>query len=499
MNETASKSRVTIGWKLWVLIFVAATLLYALTAKRGVAWQDSGAYQWRAMHGEFIRDVPLCRSHPTYIAVGWGVLKASGNNLTLLNVFSGLAAAMAMANLAAVGVLLTNRRTVTLIAVTALGLSHTFWWLATIAETYTLTIALMTLNLYLLVKFDQTSRRRFFYALVFVSGLGVSVHNFALLPIPIYFVYFVFMTRDKKLRLADWFLAAAIWTAGAAPLISITIYKAATQNISLPALLQDVFTGPYDTQVFNLRLMSRFFKPNAALTALNGFNLLWIPAIIGVWTLIRITPYKTKLSWVIIGITLIEIIFFARYFVPDQFMFVLPSMVMITLLGCVGLGQIVRWGVVGKIVCGAILLFGLLQIPMYMGISRILSTTSYAERKVSSNRDEIRYWIIPWKHNENSAENWATAVMNNVPEGSTIHADTTTKYTLKLKNFLNPSVKVIRSKPDYEEIIQNPDKVFFVYTYRPKLPAPWVVERISPDIKLFRAKKDAELKADKSL
>ena len=136
---------------------------------------------------------------------------------------------------------------------------------------------------------------------------------------------------------------------------------------------------------------------------------------------------------------------------------------------------------------------------MYMGINKVLKTTSYANRKVSSDRDEIRYWIIPWKHNEKSAENWATAVMNNVPEGSTIYTDSTTRYPLKLKNFLNPSVKVVRSKLDYEEIRNHPDKVFFVYGYRPKLPAPWVVEQISPSIKLFQAKKSAKPDADKSL
>ena len=461
-------------------------MLYGLTVQRGVVWQDSGGYQWRAMQGEFIGEVPLCRSHPTYIAIGWAILKVSGNNLTLLNAFSGLAGGFALANLAAVGVLLTKRIGVTLIAVIALGLSHTFWWLATITEVYPLTIALLTLNLYLLVKFDQMGKRWFFYALVFVSGLGVSVHNLALLPIPIYFVYFVFMTREKKLRFADWGIASVIWLIGAAPLLSISIYKGCTQNIPPLALLHDMLTGRYASEVMNFREVSRYFKANAALTALNGINLLWIPAVIGVWTLIR-KPKPRRLSWVLLGLTLIEIIFFVRYIVPDQFMFVLPSMVMITLLGCIGLGQIVRWGTVGKFACGFLLLLGLLQIPMYMGISRILKNTSYASRKASSDRDEVRYWIIPWKHNESSAEIWATAVMNNVPKGSIIYTDNTTRCPLLLKNFLNPSVKVICSKPDYEEMINRPDKVFCVYIREPKLPQPWVLRRISPDIKLFHA------------
>ena len=497
MNQIASKSRIVLGRKLWVLIFVVASLFYGLTTQRGVAWQDSGAYQLRATQGDFFGGVSLCRSHPTYIAIGWSIFKVSGNNLTLLNAFSGLAAGLALANLAAVGVLLTKKRGVTLIAVIALGLSHTFWWLATITEVYTLTIALLTLNLYLLVKFDQTSKRGFFYALVFVSGLGVSVHNFALLPIPIYFLYFVFMTREKKLRLVDWALAPVIWIIGAAPLLWVSIYKAYTQSIPPLAILRDALTGEYAGQVMNVSKMSGFFKANAALTTINGINLLWIPAAVGVWTLIRKTrPCNSKLSWALLGITLIEIIFFVRYIVPDQFMFILPTMVMIALLGCIGLGQIIRWGTVGKLACGGLLVLGLLQIPIYMGVSRVLENTSYANRKRTSDRNEIRYWIIPWKCSENSAEIWATAVMKNVPEGSTIYTDSTAMPPLRLKNFLNPSVKVICSDPDYEEMINRPDKVFCVYIPEPNLPEPWVLERISPGVKLFRAKKAANPKTD---
>jgi hypothetical protein len=146
--DPAPRGGVAGAWCLCVLIF---SLFYALTCQQGVSWQDSGTFQWRVLTGDYVGRLGLALAHPLYIFVARIFDQIPmGSSAWRLNVFSGIGMSVALANLAGVLTLLTGRRWIGLLIATMLAVAHAVWWLSTLAEVYTWSVAGLTAELWLL-------------------------------------------------------------------------------------------------------------------------------------------------------------------------------------------------------------------------------------------------------------------------------------------------------------------------------------------------------------
>ncbi|KKL68444.1 hypothetical protein LCGC14_2124930, partial [marine sediment metagenome] len=150
-------------------------------------------------------------------------------------------------------------------------------------------------------------------------------------------------------------------------------------------------------------------------------------------------------------ITIIQILFVVRYPVPDQFTFLLPSLVMIALAAGVGIAVLAsasrRWckaAIVGCVLSVAIppVCYALAPAEVRaMGINP-------ARRRELPFRDELRYWLTPWKHNERSAVLFAQAALKQASPDGIIVADGTPGPPLKLVQRIEgiaPKVRVLYS------------------------------------------------------
>ena len=156
-------------------------------AVQGVSWQDSGMFQWRTINGDYTGNLGLALSHPLYIAIGQLFLLIPIGALTAkLSFASGVGMAIALANLAVLATQLTGRRWIGVATASILSVMHTVWWLATITEVYTWNVAMLTGELLLLVNLIRSPRWQTAVALAFLNGLNLSVHNLALLSLPVY-------------------------------------------------------------------------------------------------------------------------------------------------------------------------------------------------------------------------------------------------------------------------------------------------------------------------
>ena len=59
-------------WVFSLVVLAAFYLLYAFTAQRGVSWQDSGEFQYRAFIGDYHWHSGIARAHPLYILLARG-------------------------------------------------------------------------------------------------------------------------------------------------------------------------------------------------------------------------------------------------------------------------------------------------------------------------------------------------------------------------------------------------------------------------------------------
>jgi hypothetical protein len=207
----------------YLLVLAAAACLYAATVQRGVCWQDSGMHQWRGLGFELNNPLGLALAHPLWIVLAQPCRLAGANYAVATNLLSALAMAITVANVFLLGYWLTGNSPAATLAAAMLAVAHTPWWLATVAETYPWVTAGLTTELVLLLLLIARPAPRTLALLALVSGLGFSMHNFALLPLPVYAVTAVLLTVRKRLPRWALALAAAAWLAGAALQLALIV------------------------------------------------------------------------------------------------------------------------------------------------------------------------------------------------------------------------------------------------------------------------------------
>ena len=422
----------TVKW-LWLACLIAFSALYLATCQRGVSWQDSGTFQWRVRTGDYEGDLGLALAHPLLIAAGQALKPIPIADLaTRLNFFSGLGMAVAMANLACLIAVLTGRRWIGAATAAMLSVAHTPWWLATITETYTWTAAGLTAELWLLVSLIRKPRAALLIAIALVSGLGLNLHNLALLPLPVYAVAAIILVLRRKLPAWSLAAAAGAYCLGAGPYIAMTV-RLALHTADLPGAIHSALFGNYAKAVFNVSASSKYYQANAVLAAMNFVSFLGPLAVVG-WAHLRRKLGGATAS-ALAAITIIEVLFVIRYPVPDQFTFLLPTLVMVALAAGIGISVLADASARLRKLAIASCVLSIVVPPSFYAVAPSLANWSkLAPRRQRELpfRDELRYWLVPWKHNEHSAEMFARAALMQAGPDGVIVSDSTAVHPLLL-------------------------------------------------------------------
>ena len=451
-------------WVFSLVVLAAFYLLYAFTAQRGVSWQDSGEFQYRVLVGDYHWHSGIARAHPLYIllARGFAAGFAPAARLHAINLLSGLGMSVALAFLAALIAELTRSRWRALLAVALLGCAHMGWWMATIAEVYTWSVAGLMAEVFLVWRYVTTRQGRWLILLFAVNGLHAAIHNTALLNLPVHLALLVGHWRSAgrgrkaALRAAAiepsgpaagvaanrWALPAGVmlvWLAGASMLVGLVIQEAWRTGRVLGALQSLLFGTGYQEQVLGLQSPEwRQVGANLALAGLSLLNPGWLLAGIGLFRA-RIGALRKPL----LALTLLHGLFWIRYFVPDQATFVLPSLGLLAIWAGAGCGSRATAGVAASGARGRALMrllpqewrgglvYILLGLLCAAGLPWLLSHTAAAtglEVRRSRQlpfRDEARYWLVPWKQNEDSAARFVAAVDAQLGSDDWLVADAT--------------------------------------------------------------------------
>src|SRR3990172_5888707 len=143
----------------WFALFTASFVLYAATANRGAQWQDSGNHILRVVTHEPVNPLGLALSHPLH---HWlGRFAASFDLFEpcfAITLVSAVTASIAAANTFGCVYSLTRQWSAALFAALSIAVAHTFWQMATLTETYTLTVALLSGECWCLILYAETRR-----------------------------------------------------------------------------------------------------------------------------------------------------------------------------------------------------------------------------------------------------------------------------------------------------------------------------------------------------
>lgn len=410
-------------------------LLYGLTAQRGVSWQDSGEFQYRVVVGDYTWNSGIARAHPGYLLLARGfawLVSPLFGPVFATTLFSSVGMALALALLGILLLRLTRDPRPALAAALALGFAHMAWWMGTMAEVYSWSLAFLFAEL-LALSFalgeegegGRCSRFLSWPAVFLLAGLHFTFHNFALLDLAVYGVFFVLRERRERRFVPLALAIIASFLVGSAPVSVLAIAKL-REGASLPAVVSSVLFGEgYARLVLGTDgIPWRRTFANLGLAALSLLTPVWLFAFGGLRRgLRRNVPFRRLL----LVLTVVHVLFWIRYFVPDQATFVLPTLGLLALwagLGISGSGLPAR-----RLALLVLVGLGLqLLVPLFLAEALHAPAAQRAVRKAHRPlpyRDEVDYWILPWKSEERSAELFAKSVDSLLDEGGIVYADST--------------------------------------------------------------------------
>ena len=127
-----------------------------------------------------------------------------------------------------------------------------------------------------------------------------------------------------------------------------------------------------------------------------------------------------------------------RYPIADQFTFLLPTMIMLALAAGVGVAALADASRAWRIVAIAACAFSIAAPPAFYAVAPSIVRGMGMELRRARElpfRDELRYWLVPWKHNESSAEKFAAAALQEASPDGVILPDGTSRPPLVLVQY----------------------------------------------------------------
>ncbi len=394
--------------RFWLAVFLTAFVVYALTANRGAQWQDSGHHILRIVTGESVNPLGLALSHPLHHWLGRLLVALTPvGPCFVVTLISSLAGAVAVANTFGCVSALTRNRFASLLAAASLGVAHTFWQMATVAETYTLTAALLSAECWCLVSYANSRRPVHLLLMCLFNGLGVANHNLAMLTTPVIAIVAIHAMLGKRVGMRHAVGAVVLWLIGSVPYASMVVIELFRTGQIGDVLRSALFGHAYADEVLNIVPSLRALVVSAGFLLLSFPNLLFPAATYGIARSARYGIPAVARRALAAGLV-IHLCFVMRYDIVDQHTFFVPMYVLLAIFGGVGFAVMLRDGSgrARRIGLAAALLLLILTPVVYAFVPSFARRFDVL-RSVTHNkpyRDDCVYLFAPWSVVETSAD-----------------------------------------------------------------------------------------------
>ena len=411
---------------------IVAFVLYSYTLAPDLVWQDQGDFQvWVAQckleqsivtpASERIGDV--VRVHPLYIIFAHCLGKYTPLSYAYAaNLTSAIFAALGISGITALVYLLTRRVLPAVLSAGVCGLGHTYWFMATQAQTYSMSNALTIWGVFFAILYSISNRKQFIYISCFIFGLGVSVHNMSQIAFVVLACYMCIRLFSGKLRFQDIIYCMFLWLIGGA----LWLYVIGLEYKATGDLLGSVLSGIYGRwgrAVFNAGDIVHLFKRSVQFFILNFPTPLVILAVPGILFGRKVVDSRVY-NFLLVSLIL-YILFAFRYNVPNQNHFFMPAYMLISVF--IGLGYVycrshelsADWLVI------AVLLIWI--VPTYAGLCYEAQSRGFRwghNRRIPF-RQEYEYYIEPWQQNQTGPRRMVDEVFHVLPKGAVFVVDST--------------------------------------------------------------------------
>ncbi|MGA0332504.1 MAG: protein O-mannosyl-transferase family [Kiritimatiellia bacterium] len=373
---------------------------YALTGSRTIQWQDSAQFTYRISSGTLWNEYGLAMVHPLHFWLGRGMIALfPGPDPWAVSLASAAGGGLAVGLLFLCVLRLSGRESAALFGALTLLWAHSFWRFSGLPEVYTLSAALMLAQgwVYLQMQDPKTGGAGWF-VLFFLNGLAFSNHNLALLSLAVWGLTFLRICLRLPGAWIRILAAGLCWLLGSLP-YTLILGLETLQTGDPAAVLHSALFG----EGFKEQVISWLPEPRILLVSL-GFMLLSFPGfslLLAGAGLLRGDGQGAKIPRPLLWICLLQLGFFLRYNVIDQYTFLIPVYGWIALmagLGYAGIAHPVRRNVLWILLLAQPLFYA--AVPEAVRQSGVL----YSVARHKPYRDDAAYLFYPWQLQERSAD-----------------------------------------------------------------------------------------------
>jgi hypothetical protein len=343
-----------------------------------------------------------------------------------VNLISALLGAVTVANVWLLVRMLTTRSTPAIVAAVTLAVSHTFWQHSSMAETYTLWSALFTAELVALARYTRTRKVSSLYWLGLFNGLAMSVHMLAAIALVLYLGWVAVLWMRRCLSGRQVVLIAVLWVIGCLPYEVLCVQDYLQRGDLLGTVSSAAFGNQWRGQVLNSTITGRLVAENLMLWALNFPTPNVALAFVGLACLLR----RRRTEAMALPILILALLFLAfafRYTVADRYAFFIPFYVLVSAIVGLGADAVLtrfprRW-LAGAMVAAAILPVG------FYAMAPTMARAGHLDLKTRGDvpyRDDLEFFITPWKTWCYGPQRFATEVLTGVGQDAVVYADLTT-------------------------------------------------------------------------
>ena len=421
------------AWLVFGTGFAGSLTLFLATLARGVVWGDSAKLTLYALKAE--PQWGSIAGHPLHSLAGMAGLQLwpFDNPAWVINALSAVMAALSVGLAGVIAQQLSSRREAAWITITALSVSHTFWSLAVVAESYTMAIAFGAAVTLLLL--HSRSHRAVWLPLLAggLSGLSVGVNALTMLALP----GFLHLQLSSTSASHWWPSIRRLLLYGIGAVVGLIALKLLAFAISGAEINQSTALSDVSGQAgeylrgFDLRKLV-MFAPNAIyqfpwLMLVTAWGLVvcrqrrqWPWAEIPSWLRARSWP-----EWSLLIAAASVFLFASTYQYQRHFVFLAYPFFFLAIQLGIWLAPALAHIRSSSLRVFALLLIPLVNVPVYAGLHRLPGVSRAVSYRHLPGRGAA-YFFEPWKHTPNpSAEAWGNAWIAGLPPNAVLLADFT--------------------------------------------------------------------------
>lgn len=407
-----------------IAVVLMSLILYIKTLAPTVIWGDS------AKLATFVYEFELSirqGHHPLHTVLG--VLFSYlpfGDYAYRQNLMSAFFGALAVALVYLILLRWTNSVIAAIGGALSLAVSHVFWLLSVINESYTLFAFFMVLLVWLAAVWDETKSLRLLYLSAFVFGMSISNNYLMPFLLPGFIYFYITAKIRPTLKKRHYWLLLIFFLGGASLLVALCFKSMLSSGNDVLDLLQ---AGPFK------RFYRSPFKIAHEMLRFPAYLFYQFPILGFVMGLIGV-QYQCKTErrqfTFLLIILLADVVFASGYMRQKQFFLLIASFIIFALWIGMGIKAFSLWleNRIPKpkfVEIGAAILLIVVPIIFYYSVPTVVKKLKLdlVRARTLPYRDNSRFFLVPNKRNEYGAERFGREVFQILEPNSIIVCDFT--------------------------------------------------------------------------